>query len=101
MDAMDKGAKERATTDVALVEIGTSQDEGRKREEDPQPVMDANADHTTSEGSPLQFRLYRRRYTGVLGIIALNIVAGMSLTWFGPVANTSAYPCYESLSAFI
>ncbi|KAL5522667.1 hypothetical protein ACEPAG_8685 [Sanghuangporus baumii] len=90
MDMKDKSMEERASTDVALVELGTSQDEGRQRKEEPHSVMDANVGNRMYEELPVQFRLYRRRRAGVLGIIALNIVAGMSLTWFGPIANNTS-----------
>ncbi|KAH8113902.1 MFS general substrate transporter [Phellopilus nigrolimitatus] len=42
------------------------------------------------EQTQMPFKLYKRRFTGVLGIIALNIVAGMNLPWFGPIANDTA-----------
>ncbi|KAL5499054.1 hypothetical protein ACEPAH_1572 [Sanghuangporus vaninii] len=90
MDMKDKSTEERATADVALVEHGTSQVEGRQREEEPHSAMDSSTGNRTYENSPVQFRLYRRRRVGVLGIIVLNIVAGMSLTWFGPIANKTS-----------
>ncbi|EJC99340.1 MFS general substrate transporter [Fomitiporia mediterranea MF3/22] len=34
-----------------------------------------------------QYRVYKCRYAGMLGVIVLNIVAAMALTWFGPIAN--------------
>ncbi|KAI5123266.1 hypothetical protein M0805_001355 [Coniferiporia weirii] len=36
------------------------------------------------------YRLYKMRFAGVAGIIALNIVAGANLTWFGPIANDTS-----------
>ncbi|OCB86302.1 MFS general substrate transporter [Sanghuangporus baumii] len=90
MDMKDKSMEERATADVALVELGTSQDEGRQRKEEPHSAMDSSTGNRTNENSPVQFRLYRRRRAGVLGIVVLNIVAGMSLTWFGPIANKTS-----------
>ena len=38
------------------------------------------------DGSP-KYRLYKRRFLGVLGIIVLNIIGGMNWPWFGPIAN--------------
>ncbi|THU99971.1 MFS general substrate transporter [Dendrothele bispora CBS 962.96] len=37
-----------------------------------------------------QYRLYRRRFVGMIGMVALNIVGGMSWPWFGPIANDTA-----------
>ncbi|KAK7035498.1 hypothetical protein VNI00_011791 [Paramarasmius palmivorus] len=37
-----------------------------------------------------EYRLYKRRFVGLIGIIALNIVGGMSWPWFGPIANDMA-----------
>ncbi|KAI0370892.1 MFS general substrate transporter [Pilatotrama ljubarskyi] len=33
------------------------------------------------------YRQYRRRWVGLVAIVLLNIVAGMVLVWFGPIAN--------------
>ncbi|KAF9070062.1 major facilitator superfamily domain-containing protein [Rhodocollybia butyracea] len=33
------------------------------------------------------YRLYKRRFTGLLGMVILNVVAGLSWPWFGPIAN--------------
>ncbi|KAI0920498.1 hypothetical protein AcV5_010215 [Taiwanofungus camphoratus] len=33
------------------------------------------------------YRLYKRRWVGVIAIVCLNLVSGMSLVWFGPIAN--------------
>ncbi|RDB25138.1 Major facilitator superfamily domain-containing protein 7 [Hypsizygus marmoreus] len=35
----------------------------------------------------VQYRLYRRRFAGVVGLVVLNIVAAMSWPWFGPISN--------------
>ncbi|EJD00097.1 MFS general substrate transporter [Fomitiporia mediterranea MF3/22] len=37
-----------------------------------------------------QFKLYKRRYFGVVGIVFLSIFAGANLSWFGPIANSSS-----------
>ncbi|XP_006460643.1 hypothetical protein AGABI2DRAFT_192274 [Agaricus bisporus var. bisporus H97] len=33
------------------------------------------------------YRLYKRRYAGLVALIFLNIVSGMPAPWFGPIAN--------------
>ncbi|GJE88933.1 MFS general substrate transporter [Phanerochaete sordida] len=38
------------------------------------------------EASP-SYRLYKRRFVGVVGIVLLNAVAAMPNLWFGPIAN--------------
>ncbi|KAI0351646.1 MFS general substrate transporter [Trametes cingulata] len=53
-------------------------------EKDPEdgrtPSPDIDAPLTT-------YRQYRRRWVGLAAIVLLNIVAGMVLVWFGPIAN--------------
>ncbi|KAK2467889.1 hypothetical protein APHAL10511_000184 [Amanita phalloides] len=33
------------------------------------------------------YRLYKRRFVGLVALVLLNIVAGLSWPWFGPIAN--------------
>ncbi|KAI0668890.1 MFS general substrate transporter [Trametes maxima] len=33
------------------------------------------------------YRLYKRRWVGLCAIVLLNLVSGMVLVWFGPIAN--------------
>ncbi|RDX43667.1 MFS general substrate transporter [Lentinus brumalis] len=40
-----------------------------------------------STESPREYRLYKRRWIGLLALVILNIVSGMVLVWFGPIAN--------------
>ncbi|KZT69101.1 MFS general substrate transporter [Daedalea quercina L-15889] len=35
-------------------------------------------------------RVYKRRWLGLVAIIILNVVAGMPLVWFGPIADSTA-----------
>ena len=42
------------------------------------------------DGAP-RYRLYKRRFAGVLGIIVLNIIGGMNWPWFGPIANNGKW----------
>lgn len=43
--------------------------------------------------APVVYRLYKRRFLGVIGIVLLNIVAGMNWPWFGPIAIASTFKC--------
>ncbi|EED83514.1 predicted protein, partial [Postia placenta Mad-698-R] len=36
---------------------------------------------------PTPYRMYRRRWIGVVAIMILNLVSGLSLVWFGPIAT--------------
>ncbi|KXN90846.1 Major facilitator superfamily domain-containing protein 7-a [Leucoagaricus sp. SymC.cos] len=36
------------------------------------------------------YRLYRRRFSGLIALVLLNIVAAMSWPWFGPISNNMA-----------
>lgn len=36
------------------------------------------------------YRLYKRRFSGLLGFIVLGIVTGMQWSWFGPIATDTA-----------
>ena len=38
---------------------------------------------------PVQFKLYKRRFSGTASIVILSLVSGMSLPWFGPISNKS------------
>ncbi|PVF99442.1 MFS general substrate transporter [Serendipita vermifera] len=68
------------------------------------PVIEKKADsvlfpltddqrHAMSEqarsSSPV-YKLYRRRWLGLLGMVVLNIVAAMNWIWFSPIANDTA-----------
>ncbi|KAF7351184.1 MFS general substrate transporter [Mycena sanguinolenta] len=35
------------------------------------------------------YRLYKRRFVGIVGLIVLNVVSGMTWPWFGPISNNS------------
>ncbi|KAI9057517.1 MFS general substrate transporter [Trametes sanguinea] len=39
------------------------------------------------EEGPTTYRLYKRRWIGLVALVLLNIAAGMVLVWFGPIAN--------------
>ncbi|CCM00980.1 uncharacterized protein FIBRA_03028 [Fibroporia radiculosa] len=42
------------------------------------------------DGPPIEYRMYKRRWIGVVAIFILNLVSGLSLVWFGPIANDGA-----------
>ncbi|TBU57173.1 MFS general substrate transporter [Dichomitus squalens] len=45
---------------------------------------------SVDSGSIREYRLYKRRWVGLVALVILNIVAGTTLVWFGPIANTVA-----------
>ncbi|KAI0632840.1 MFS general substrate transporter [Trametes polyzona] len=49
---------------------------------------DGRAPSPGSELPPIEtYRMYKRRWVGLCAIVLLNIVSGMVLVWFGPIAN--------------
>ncbi|KAH9837800.1 major facilitator superfamily domain-containing protein [Rhodofomes roseus] len=62
--------KSPATGSASALEVRCNSD-GKEEEEEEEVV----------------YRMYKRRWVGVLAIFILNIVAGMSLVWFGPIAD--------------
>ncbi|OBZ74517.1 Major facilitator superfamily domain-containing protein 7 [Grifola frondosa] len=55
-------------------------------------VMSIQKDESVEAGFPTEdsYRLYKTRWVGLVALVFLNIVAGMSLVWFGPIANDVA-----------
>ncbi|KAM5538876.1 hypothetical protein V8D89_007598 [Ganoderma adspersum] len=49
--------------------------------------VDESSESETIEG-PQEYRLYKRRWIGLVALVILNIVSGMTLVWFGPIANS-------------
>ncbi|TFK44255.1 major facilitator superfamily domain-containing protein [Crucibulum laeve] len=45
---------------------------------------------SASSEAPVVYRLYRRRFAGIVGLVFLNIVAAMGWPWFGPISNNMA-----------
>ncbi|KAI9569600.1 MFS general substrate transporter [Boletus coccyginus] len=39
---------------------------------------------------PVQYRLYKRRFSGLLGFVILGFITGMPWAWFGPIATQAA-----------
>ncbi|KAI6118196.1 major facilitator superfamily domain-containing protein [Pisolithus sp. B1] len=42
------------------------------------------------EKNVAEYKLYKRRFSGLLGFIILGLVAGMQWSWFGPIATKTA-----------
>ncbi|EKM52316.1 uncharacterized protein PHACADRAFT_211587 [Phanerochaete carnosa HHB-10118-sp] len=55
------------------------------------PATLATTPHTEgtslAHGAPVTYRLYKRRFIGLLGLFLLNIVAALPNPWYGPIAN--------------
>ncbi|KAF8813928.1 MFS general substrate transporter [Phlegmacium glaucopus] len=48
-------------------------------------------EEVSDTGMPtIQYRLYKRRFAGLVALIFLNIIAGMAWPWFGPISNNMA-----------
>ena len=41
--------------------------------------------------SPPQYRQYKRRFVGALGVFMLNFLGGYNVVWFGPISNNGEY----------
>ncbi|KAJ4468140.1 major facilitator superfamily domain-containing protein [Lentinula aciculospora] len=50
------------------------------------PSSNVSPPHGTELTGP-HYRLYKRRFLGLFGMVVLNIVGGLSWPWFGPIAN--------------
>lgn len=50
---------------------------------------DAVVQPTVAHSNTVQYRLYKRRWAGLLGICILNIIASVGLTWFPSIAIPS------------
>ncbi|EJC99339.1 MFS general substrate transporter [Fomitiporia mediterranea MF3/22] len=86
MDHSDKdNAKECGETRITLEAPALTSEDSMQRHDGQQDGNILVSGISGLETQP-QFKLYKRRHAGVIGIIALNIVAAMSLTWFGPIA---------------
>ncbi|CAE7226347.1 unnamed protein product, partial [Rhizoctonia solani] len=51
---------------------------------------DAVAVSTVARDDTVQYRLYKQRWLGLLGICILNIIASVGLTWFPSIAVTTS-----------
>lgn len=49
--------------------------------------------------APPVYRLYKARFSGAVGVIALSLVTGMCQPWFGPIANDGEWACLTLVSA--
>lgn len=46
--------------------------------------------HLESAGEPVTYRLYKRRFLGLVGLVLLNVIAAMPWPWYGPISNNMA-----------
>ncbi|KAK7057238.1 MFS general substrate transporter [Favolaschia claudopus] len=51
--------------------------------DEPPPTTEVISVHSDSS----EYRLYRRRFVGMVGLVVLNVVSGMTWPWFGPISN--------------
>lgn len=49
-------------------------------------IRDETLNHDVLPSYPT-YKLYKRRFSGILGLVVLNIVSAMPWPWFGPIAN--------------
>lgn len=47
--------------------------------------------------APPVYRLYKARFSGAVGVIALSLVTGMCQPWFGPIANDGEWVCLTKI----
>ncbi|KAI0742681.1 MFS general substrate transporter [Daedaleopsis nitida] len=69
-----------AKSDLSKCEEGDASIELPSRK-GPVSVVERSAD------GPQEYRLYKRRWIGLIAVVILNVVSGMVLVWFGPIAN--------------
>ncbi|KAH7921403.1 MFS general substrate transporter [Leucogyrophana mollusca] len=43
-----------------------------------------------AEQTVVQYTLYKRRYSGLIGFVVLGLVTGMPWSWFGPISTNAA-----------
>ncbi|KAK0455056.1 major facilitator superfamily domain-containing protein [Armillaria borealis] len=75
---------EKAVLDQELLDL---QPIKRDKED---PLVDPISITSNAVQSPLEYRLYKRRFVGVVDLVVLNIVTAMSWPWFGPISNETS-----------
>ncbi|KAH8828337.1 major facilitator superfamily domain-containing protein [Flagelloscypha sp. PMI_526] len=58
-----------------------------KSQGSPVPAEVVAASERSSDGP---YRLYKRRFVGLVGMVVLNLVGAMGWVWFGPIANNAS-----------
>ncbi|KAI6157770.1 major facilitator superfamily domain-containing protein [Pisolithus tinctorius] len=58
----------------------------------------AHAENVQEVPDIVEYRLYKQRFSGLLGFIILGIVTGLQWSWFGPIATNTADEFNISLS---
>ncbi|KAJ3550543.1 hypothetical protein NM688_g5055 [Phlebia brevispora] len=51
------------------------------------PTIPPPTEVASHHAQPSPYRLYKRRYIGLVALVVLNFVGGMSNPWFGPIAS--------------
>lgn len=51
----------------------------------------------TQENDTHEYKLYKRRFLGLFGMSVLNLIGGMALPWFGPIAGPTSQVFHMSL----
>ncbi|EAU91725.1 hypothetical protein CC1G_04493 [Coprinopsis cinerea okayama7 len=101
-------AKQTATTEDAVVQekqletAASDKDTGSltkhsnasKKSLSKEAGSDLKADGATVEAvtaeEPVQYRLYKARFAGLVALFLLNVVSAMAFSWFGPISNRMA-----------
>ncbi|KAJ7647381.1 major facilitator superfamily domain-containing protein [Roridomyces roridus] len=52
-----------------------------------QSAVNNDSDVLSAHSSTEEYRLYKRRFSGIVGLVVLAIVTGMPWPWFGPISN--------------
>ncbi|KAI0830125.1 MFS general substrate transporter [Trametes gibbosa] len=86
--------QDRMESDDLMCKVSLDESVGKDPQDGRAPSLGA-IDPASSE----TYRLYKRRWVGVAAICLLNIVSGMVLVWFGPIANDMVRDFGYSLNA--
>ena len=89
-----KSADGEGPTDVIMLNELGSQSEGINVNH--QGLVGNGDGEALASANVHQYRLYKRRFMGLVAIMVLNCAGGMNWPWFGPIANDSMFPiCYS------
>ena len=81
-----------SSADHSIMDIESKSSQGHGPTESTEPVLERDEDGATGPLPPPYYRVYRRRWLGVLGLFLLNIAAGMNWLWFSPVSLQGMFP---------
>ncbi|KAF9263409.1 MFS general substrate transporter [Marasmius fiardii PR-910] len=80
--------QDRSEQSVELSVVGAPDSENQEKNQSTTFLQELRNGHDGDQSAPIEYKVYKRRYVGVLGVILLNIVGGMSWPWFGPISNS-------------